>query len=231
MVPEFADRYADLIRQYVADPAETHLTAIAQLGRELVQAGVPAEEVGELHQIGLDRLSQTEPELKLPEIVEAISTPLLELLISYGLFYREQVVGLEKANDALEISEQRFKDFADSASDWMWETDAENCYSFLSDSFTASTGLSSEERIGRRRWELASSDVDDSIWRDHLGKLENRQPFREFIYKVRGGAGEQLYFRDAGVPIPAPVCRQTSLRRYSIPSSLPRGWPKARVLA
>jgi len=167
----------------------------------MVEAGVPAEEVGELHQTALVRLSQTAPELKLPEIVEAISTPLMELLISYGLVQRQRLISLGSANEALAVNEKRFKDFADSASDWMWETDSEHRFTFISDTFTGSTGVPVEEWIGNKVRELTSWNADDNNRRNHREDLENRRPFREFVYEVRDREGMQLYFRDSGMPL------------------------------
>ncbi|MFK5037063.1 PAS domain S-box protein, partial [Klebsiella pneumoniae] len=48
-------------------------------------------------------------------------------------------------------SEARFRDFASSASDWCWETDAENRFTYLTEGFEVATGLHPSAVLGMRR--------------------------------------------------------------------------------
>ena len=48
-------------------------------------------------------------------------------------------------------SEHRFKDFADAASDWFWETDQNHKFTYVSQPYYDFTGFQPEERLGRTR--------------------------------------------------------------------------------
>lgn len=63
----------------------------------------------------------------------------------------------------LQISERRLLDFASASSDWLWETDAEHGYTWLSDRFEDLTGLGVSAQLGRQ--------PPDSPMRDGAGRL------------------------------------------------------------
>lgn len=65
----------------------------------------------------------------------------------------------EAAQHALRISEQRFKNVSEAASDWIWETDARQTLTYLSERFTHLTGLSRHDWIGRPLAELLDHDA------------------------------------------------------------------------
>ncbi|MBT6878521.1 MAG: response regulator, partial [Gammaproteobacteria bacterium] len=54
----------------------------------------------------------------------------------------------------LEESEKRFRDLAESASDWIWETDYEGRYTFVSEPVNNFLGYTGPEILGRTTWEL-----------------------------------------------------------------------------
>ncbi|MEY4749434.1 MAG: hypothetical protein RIQ60_1648 [Pseudomonadota bacterium] len=88
---------------------------------------------------------------------------------------------------ALRESEQRFKDYTDSSSDWFWEMSSDLRFSYFSERNAQVLGASSQRSIGRRREELA--DPQDLLlpqWQAHLATLERCEPFRNFEYQLRG---------------------------------------------
>ncbi len=89
MDPCLQDRYYSLVKAYVAQPSEAPLAATAELGSELVRADVPIEEIGELQGRTLERLARDLPDKTLDAAAPLISTPLIELLMAYGLAFRE----------------------------------------------------------------------------------------------------------------------------------------------
>lgn len=56
---------------------------------------------------------------------------------------------LEQGRLALAASEQRFRDVAETTSDWIWETDDKLCFSWISGRFPVITGCPQHEWIGR----------------------------------------------------------------------------------
>ena len=63
-----------------------------------------------------------------------------------------------KAEEALRESEQRFRDYAETASDWLWETGLDHRFTWVSD--RATPGIGPTRRVGATRWEIAT-DVDE----------------------------------------------------------------------
>ena len=83
------DRYYALLKAYVARQEETSLLAAADLGRELVHADFPPEEIGEVHEVAIQRLAQESPHVIAPDAARLTSAPLIEMLMAYGLAFRE----------------------------------------------------------------------------------------------------------------------------------------------
>jgi len=101
-------------------------------------------------------------------------------------------------------SEERFRDFAGIASDWLWETDASLRFSFFSQ--RRADQIVDPERIamGRTRAELASAEeiaADPRGWERHLADLEAHRPFRDFGYWRTRPDGARRYISTSGAPV------------------------------
>ncbi len=101
MNQDASKRYFELLKEYVLRPEEKHLLAAADLGRELLMAGTLPEEIGELHEEALTALGRELPGLALCGVTRRISLPLMELLMAYGLFFREQLIASKQAEKKL----------------------------------------------------------------------------------------------------------------------------------
>lgn len=72
---------------------------------------------------------------------------------------------LQASRAALAISEARFRDVAEAASDWIWEVDAELRFTYLSERFEAITGLARAQCLGCTVDEVLTSEQGPlSIW-------------------------------------------------------------------
>jgi len=100
----------------------------------------------------------------------------------------------------LRRSEERFRTLSDLASDWVWETDADLRFTYLSHQFDVPQGLSADSIIGKTRQEFAKPDPGDENWQRHLDDMENHLGFRNFRYNAAGDDGEQIYFNISGAP-------------------------------
>lgn len=97
---------------------------------------------------------------------------------------------------------QRIQDFAVSSSDWFWETDAEDRFTFLSDTAEDFSGRGALDRaIGRTRWELNGGTNDNDVWRQYCEIVSARQPIKDFQYDFRRSDGEVRVFRINGRPV------------------------------
>jgi PAS domain S-box-containing protein len=105
-----------------------------------------------------------------------------------------------RAEDELRASEQRFRDYAQIASDWFWETGPDHTFSHFSGK--PPDWAISGRFIGARRWELAADREDEpEKWRAHLATLEAHQPFRDFRYRIARPDGSPLYVSVSGQPV------------------------------
>ena len=101
-------------------------------------------------------------------------------------------------------AERRWQDYLDTASDWVWEQDADFRFSYFSSDGCASIPLSHRPQLGRTRWEAIGADiVNDPLWAAHKACLDNRQPFRDFRYSGTI-AGKHITFSISGKPIYGP---------------------------
>ncbi|SMH36290.1 PAS domain S-box protein [Azospirillum agricola] len=89
----------------------------------------------------------------------------------------------------LAVSEQRFRDQAETASDWFWEMGADLRFSCLIGPLMPHTA-EGEPPIGLRREDIALREPGDDVrWREHRRLLERHEPFRDFQYRVRTSIG------------------------------------------
>ncbi len=89
-----------------------------------------------------------------------------------------------KAADALRESEQRFRSFAEIASDWLWEMDSNLCFTYFSPRAGEVLGFDVSHAIGKSRRELSAEVTDKPKWEQHLTDLENHRSFRNFTYDI-----------------------------------------------
>jgi PAS domain S-box-containing protein len=102
---------------------------------------------------------------------------------------------------ALRESEQRFRDYAETASDWLWETGPDHRVTQVSE-HTRTSGVLATGVIGLLRWQVASNpDFDAEKWREHRARLEAHLPFRDLVYRTENGMGEPIYVRTSGKPV------------------------------
>lgn len=102
---------------------------------------------------------------------------------------------------ALEESERRYRDFAESASDWSWEMDDQLRFSAVSDRFPDIMGFEPSGFIGRTRREMTQENIEDVKWQRHIDDLDNRRAFRDFRYDTERAGGGVLTMSISGKPI------------------------------
>jgi PAS domain S-box-containing protein len=107
---------------------------------------------------------------------------------------------LERAYDDLRESEQRFRDYAETASDWFWVTGPDHDFTYFSEHVMF--GFDWGKLIGKRRWDVAADFASEpEHWREHMATLERREPFRDFVYKVRRVDGSLGFVSVSGKPV------------------------------
>src|SRR5712672_916218 len=106
----------------------------------------------------------------------------------------------KRAEEALRESEQRFRDYAETASDWFWESGPDRRVTRISE-HVSDIGFAPSGLAGLSRWDIATDiESEPEKWRMHRAMIDARQPFRDFVYTV-DGAGSPVYVRTSGKPI------------------------------
>lgn len=107
------------------------------------------------------------------------------------------------AEQDLKYSEERFKDFAEAASDWFWETDENHRFTYFSERVEEVTGVPVSFHIGKTREELAAGNTDkvDPDWEAHLATLQAHKPFSDFRFLRSGHDGRLQYLSSSGKPV------------------------------
>jgi PAS domain S-box-containing protein len=120
-----------------------------------------------------------------------------------GLAFVLDLTERKRAEEALRESEAKFRDYAESASDWYWETDPDHKFARVTDyERLLAHGFTPVSRIGLARWEFATDvESEPEKWELHRSMLEARQPFRDFVYRATRGDGSLVYYKIGGKPV------------------------------
>jgi PAS domain S-box-containing protein len=141
----------------------------------------------------------------------------------------QEIAERVRSENALAEGEERLRDFAESGSEWVWETGPDLRFTWVSDPFEQSAGTPAKNVLGKRRDEIGVFDPDDAERIAHLADLEAHRPFRAFEYahKMQDGSlkhylvsgklafsadGDFLGYRGTGSEITARKNMETRLR-------------------
>jgi PAS domain S-box-containing protein len=120
------------------------------------------------------------------ELVEVVSTLM-------------DVTERKRVEQALRESQAKFRDYAESASDWLWEIDPDYKFTMLTEN---AFGSNAADRLGAPCWDRAlDRETKPEKWRLIWATLESRKPFRDFVYCSMGGNGSPMYVKASGKPV------------------------------
>lgn len=130
-------------------------------------------------------------------------------VIGYALIYsallvqraEEPYLELRRSQLALQESQAQFQHLVELSSNWYWEQDAKFRFSFTAVGELIRNGLPPEALAVKRRQELPITHIYEAEWEQHRLILEQRRPFRDYIYQVIGERGELRWFSISGEPI------------------------------
>jgi PAS domain S-box-containing protein len=103
------------------------------------------------------------------------------------------------AEVALRESEAKFRDYAETASDWFWEIGPDYKFTLLTEN---AFGSGSADRIGTMCWGHALDlETEPEKWRLVFATLDARESFRDFVYCTVDGRGAPMYVKASGKPV------------------------------
>jgi PAS domain S-box-containing protein len=163
--------------------------AAAERWRIAVETGTLYENVSRVRQVGGGYrwfLARAQP----------VRDELGKIVRWYGIL--SDIEDQKLAEDALRESEQRFRDFTESASDWYWETGPD--HRFITE--TEQLATMPVRRIGTLAWDYARDmEEEPEKWRVHLANLDAHKPFRDFRYRAASRDGSEVYLAASGKPL------------------------------
>jgi PAS domain S-box-containing protein len=105
----------------------------------------------------------------------------------------------KRAEQALRDSEAKFRDYAETASDWLCEMGPDYKFTLLSEN---AFGSGAADRIGTACWDHALDlETEPEKWRLLQETVFSRKPFRDFVYQGTSGDGSPMYVRASGKPL------------------------------
>jgi PAS domain S-box-containing protein len=140
-----------------------------------------------------------------------IAAAALGAVIGYAILFRalaarsrrleRRTAEVSAVAQALRESEARFRDFATITSDWLWESDPDHRFTYISES-ARRFGHEPSAILGRTRAEVAApSDRDRAKWDQHMAVLDRHEPFRDFVYTRDIEPGVEKIVSVSGNPV------------------------------
>ena len=131
-----------------------------------------------------------------------INRTLLLAIIAIGAMFATLLTvearAARKAESRARIDRGRFQDFAEIASDWLWETDADLTLTFVSDDIESFSGLSASSYVGRpiaRLLARADNRHGDALLHAAIAR---RESFRDLIVAIGDG---KHFLKISGNPV------------------------------
>jgi diguanylate cyclase (GGDEF)-like protein/PAS domain S-box-containing protein len=123
-------------------------------------------------------------------------------LLKKARMFDENSFLLAQSRHALSASERRFRDVAEATTDWIWETDNELRFTWLSDRFPGITGHSVTAWLGRPVTDLMEAEnISLAEWITQPGQTGHR---RLLHCKYRSAMGHRRYCHIAIKPVITP---------------------------
>ncbi len=103
--------------------------------------------------------------------------------------------------EELARNEQRFRDFAGSSADWLWETDALGRFTYLSPGVANVLGYEGEELHGQAMLDVLFTHEEDPARELVISRTERRQPYRELEFWTTAKGKGRVCLRLSGIPV------------------------------
>jgi sigma-B regulation protein RsbU (phosphoserine phosphatase) len=121
---------------------------------------------------------------------------------THYLAIQQDITEQKRDKEALAESEERFRQVADMAGEWLWEQDSKGHYTYSSAAVQNIIGFTPEEILGKSYLELLVADRQEH-WMTALRDMpeNSTQPFYHLVNHYRHNDGHDVYTESTGSPI------------------------------
>ena len=114
--------------------------------------------------------------------------------------WTKDITAQVQAEKRLKQSEERYRDLAESAGDWAWETDADLNYTYIARSADNVPGVNRHELLGKSIFTTSPgvSEEDSSLL---FERLKAREPFQNVVFEVDAGDSQSAWISQSGKPM------------------------------
>jgi PAS domain S-box-containing protein len=118
---------------------------------------------------------------------------------SEGVAFVLDLTDRKRADEALRESEAKFRDYAETTSDWLWEIGPNYKFTMLTKN---AFGSDPAQRIGTTCWDHALDvETEPEKWRLVWVALDAHESFRDFVYCAVDRSGAPMYVKVSGKPV------------------------------
>jgi PAS domain S-box-containing protein len=107
----------------------------------------------------------------------------------------------KRVENALRRSEQRFKDLAETSSEWIWEMDNQGVFTYSNSAVESILGYGPEEILGRYLHDFVYPDDVERLKEATLSLANSNQPFRAVRHRIVARDGGVVWLCSSGVPV------------------------------
>lgn len=107
----------------------------------------------------------------------------------------------KRALEALRESEERFRNIAENAMEWIWEVDTRGKYTYASPVVEQILGYKPEEILGKHFYDFFHPEDQEELKKAAFEAFAKKQSFKEFINRNVHKDGETVWLSTSGVPI------------------------------
>ncbi|MCX5784820.1 MAG: PAS domain S-box protein [Elusimicrobia bacterium] len=134
-----------------------------------------------------------------PVLINAAVTRVGGRKVIQGIF--EDITERRRIENALKLSEQKFRDLTETTPDWIWEVDANGVYTYASPRIKELLGYEASELIGKKPFDLMPPEEAKRVGAVFKSYLIRKAPFRNLENINRHKDGRLIVVETNGNPI------------------------------
>jgi len=108
----------------------------------------------------------------------------------------------KQMEEALQNSEERFRQVADNAQEWIWEVDSKGLYTYASPVVEKILGYKAEEIVGKKHfYDLFLPEEREKLEKIAFQAFAKKSPFRNFLNQNLHKNGTSIWLSTSGIPV------------------------------